>query len=266
MDVQALVAVSGEEEAARRLPVAARAAGLLVVGLERLGDGRMADGSYVSLVDAHPEGVRRDDDVHLAVHEAPLRFGALLALEAGMVGRNGTPETSREKARERVAARARARVDDRRPGGRVGEDRCDAPLAVGIVRRSHDDVGEVRAIESSGHEKRVAQAQPRGDVARHERRGGSCAGEDLLRGERVGSLRQVEVVGTKVMPPLRDTVRLVNDEAGDAYAGEGLDEAARREALRRDVEEADIPSPNSRQGLAIVGKILLGVDQRGVLR
>jgi hypothetical protein len=39
-----------------RLPVAAGAAGLLVVGLDRLGQVEMRDEAHVGLVDAHAEG------------------------------------------------------------------------------------------------------------------------------------------------------------------------------------------------------------------
>jgi len=57
---------------------------------------------------SHPEGVRRDDDIHLAVHEAPLRLGALLALEARVVGRNGSAIRARESSRARRCARVPA--------------------------------------------------------------------------------------------------------------------------------------------------------------
>ena len=60
--VQALVARLGEQQRSGRRAVAAGAAGLLVVGLDRPRHGRVADGPHVGLVDAHPERVRRDDD------------------------------------------------------------------------------------------------------------------------------------------------------------------------------------------------------------
>ena len=100
-DVQALVAVLGEQHAARRQAVAPAAPGLLVVGLER-GRHRLVDHRpHVGLVDAHPECVGRDDDRRLAGHERALRLGARFALHPRVVGRHRSAE---------LAARASAAV------------------------------------------------------------------------------------------------------------------------------------------------------------
>ena len=65
-DVEALVLPVGEKDAARRQPVAPSAPGLLVVGLERRGNGLVDHGAHVRLVDAHAERVRRHDHGRLA--------------------------------------------------------------------------------------------------------------------------------------------------------------------------------------------------------
>ena len=85
-DVQALVAALGEEQRARRAPVAPRAPGLLVVGLDRPRHGGVGDRAHVGLVDAHAERVGGHHHLDLAGHEAPLGVGALLAPEARVVG------------------------------------------------------------------------------------------------------------------------------------------------------------------------------------
>ena len=89
--VQPLVAALGEQERPRRPAVAARAAGLLVVGLQRARDGLVAHRAHVGLVDAHPERVRGDDHLDLARHESPLGLGAVLARQAGVVGERLDP-------------------------------------------------------------------------------------------------------------------------------------------------------------------------------
>src|ERR1019366_10239639 len=55
VDVQPLVAPGREQQAARGLAVATGSAGLLVVGLERLGHRGVADRPHVRLVDPHAE-------------------------------------------------------------------------------------------------------------------------------------------------------------------------------------------------------------------
>ena len=109
-DVQALVAVLGEQHAARGQAVAPAAPGLLVVGLER-GRHRLVDHrAHVGLVDAHAERVRRDDHRRLAGHERPLRLGARLALHARVVGgHRAAPSSRASHARRLVGLLAGAR-------------------------------------------------------------------------------------------------------------------------------------------------------------
>ena len=68
------VAVVEQQHAARRLAVAAAAAGLLVVRLGAARDVGVDDQPDVALVDAHAERVGRDDHVELARHEHVLRL------------------------------------------------------------------------------------------------------------------------------------------------------------------------------------------------
>ena len=84
------VAVLGqvEEHAARRLAVAAGAAGFLVVGLERARQVVVEDEADVRLVDPQAEGVGGDDRLELAGHEAVLAAFALPRGEAAVVARH----------------------------------------------------------------------------------------------------------------------------------------------------------------------------------
>ena len=65
-----------EEHGVGRLAVAARAAELLVVGVERLGGVGVDHTAHVGLVDAHAERGRGHDDVEVAGHEALLHLVA----------------------------------------------------------------------------------------------------------------------------------------------------------------------------------------------
>ena len=70
----------------RRLAVAAGSADLLVVPLERSGQRGVDHGADVGLVDAHPEGDGRDDDLELAREEARLDAVSLLRVEPRVIG------------------------------------------------------------------------------------------------------------------------------------------------------------------------------------
>jgi hypothetical protein len=154
--VQPLVARRGEQQAAGGPAVAPGAAGLLVVGLERPGHALVADRPHVGLVDAHAEGVRGDHDLGLAGHEAPLCGGAGLARHARVVGGHRHRQLAGQAARQPVALRARAGVDDRRPGlGRL-ERGDDASLGRLLGGARHDREREVRPVEPGGDPHGVA--------------------------------------------------------------------------------------------------------------
>jgi hypothetical protein len=84
--VQGLVPVLGEQERPRGLAVAPRAAGLLVVRLERRRGADVDHRPHVGLVDAHSERVGRDHHVHFSGQEAAQHRRAPITLESGVVG------------------------------------------------------------------------------------------------------------------------------------------------------------------------------------
>jgi hypothetical protein len=198
----------------------------------------VADRPHVGLVDAHAERVRRDDHVDVAGHEPPLRLGARVARQARVVGEHGLAERAREPLGQLVGARARPGVDDRREGALLRQRRDEPPLLVGLGPRRHHGERQVRPVEAGRDLDRVLQRQPRrdvgGDLGRRRRR----RRDDRLRPEPAGRVGEAEVVGAEVVAPLRDAVRLVDDEEPDPRAADLLEERRRREALRRDVEQA----------------------------
>ena len=62
--------------------------------------------------------------------------------------------------------------------------------------------------------------------------GGRAAGGD--------GIAETPVVGTEVVAPARDAVRLVDDETIDRQPAEAVEEARRAEAFRCEVEEAQL--------------------------
>ncbi len=212
--------------------VAAGAAGLLVVGLERARDRLVADRPHVGLVDAHAERVRGHDDVDLAVHEAPLRLGAHVARQARVVGEHRraelcgqaaapagrTPRASRR--RRSPGARPARRAPPRSRGGPPPSSGTGPPRTTGSGGRSPSRRGPGRAARGG--------RRCRGHL-RRRRRGG---GDDRLGAEPARGVGQPEVVRPEVVPPLRDAVRLVDDEQADLRLAHALQEARRARSAR----------------------------------
>jgi len=74
-----------QQEDLGRLAIASSATCLLVVGLERSRHGVVHDDPHVRLVDAHAEGVRRDDGADVAVHEGRLHVVAVCVVEPRVI-------------------------------------------------------------------------------------------------------------------------------------------------------------------------------------
>ena len=124
----------------------------------------------VGLVDAHAERVGGDDDLDLAIHEAPLRLGAGVAGQAGVVGGDLDAQRAGERLGERVGAAPRPGVDDRRAGRRVFQRGGDPAVLVGRRAARHDAERQIRPVKASRDADRVCEVQARGDVGRDLRR------------------------------------------------------------------------------------------------
>ncbi len=117
-------------------------------------------------------------------------------------------------------------------------------------------------VEARRDADRLAQPEARDDVVRHLRRGGRGRGDDRPGAEPARGVGQAEVVGPEVVPPLRDAVRLVDDEQADPRLPDPLQEAGRREPLRRHVEQPRAAGHRAVDSRAVGRRVLLGVDER----
>ena len=79
-------------------PVAAGAAGLLLVVLERLRRARMDDEADVGAIDAHAEGDRGDDDVGVLVEKRILVAGRSASARPAWYGSARTPDSASHAA------------------------------------------------------------------------------------------------------------------------------------------------------------------------
>ena len=244
-DVQPLVLGLREQQRAGRSAVTAGAAGLLIPGLQRLRDADVDDGSHVGLVDAHPERVGRDDNVHLAVHEAALR-SRRASRGPGRRGRRRPRYPGRRRGLAATCAVLLARAARRRspgaPPGRPARRRAGRGTWPG---RGDGTTAKVRFGRSNPVATLTGSLRPRRRAMSrgHLRRGGRGRGEDRIGAEPAGGVAKAEVVGAEVVAPLRDAVRLVDDEAADRDLAQRLEEAGRGEALGRHVEQPQLAAP-----------------------
>ena len=194
-----------EQPGLGRLAVAARPAGLLVEGLDRLGDAGMGDEADVRLVDAHAEGDGRDHHHLLARHENALVARAQAGFEPGMIGQSRPPGRG-ELGGDRLRLVAARHIDDARPGllGEQGLELGRHPVA------RTDMVADVRPVEAGDDQAVRGDAELREDVGLRARVGGG--GEREPRHLRKGVEQRPEqpVVRPEVVPPFADAMRLVD--------------------------------------------------------
>jgi hypothetical protein len=248
-----------QQQRARREAVAPAAPGLLVVGLEARRQRPVGDRSHVGLVDAHAEGVRRDDDLGAILHEGLLAGAPLLRTHAGVVG-DGRQTLFAQPRGDGVGVLSRAAVDDRRPRALVAEHvQQRRPLARDrALALDADHVeGHVRPIEARADRHRLVQLQASGDLLcdarrRRGRRGHHRRAAADGAAQRRDRVVQAQVVGAEVVAPLGNAVRLVDDEQRDLALCERRAKGPGREALGRGEDELRVAGGDLRECLLVV--------------
>src|SRR5436309_2512230 len=250
-----------EEDAVAREAVAARAADLLVVALDRAGHLAVDHVADVRLVDAHPEGDRRHHDVDLVAREGVLVARPHGVLEAGVV-RHGAHSGGVEELGQGLDVLPGQHVDDAalaRAPADVGEEVLARPAAVALlVRREHQVRAEERALEPVG----LHHAELADDVAGHPAGGGGGEREDRDAAELVLEPAQAAVCGTEVVAPLRDAVRLVDHDERHAHPAEEAPEPA-LEPLGRHVDELVLARREPAEAVAARLPVERRLDDRG---
>ena len=152
-----------EQQALGGEAVAAGAAGLLLVVLERLGRAGVHDEAHVGSIDAHAEGDGGDDDVGALVDEGVLVAGALVVGQPGVIRR--PPCGRRRRAPRRSGRRPCARCSRRCPLRRDARSSTASSCCSRDEARPHA-VDQVRPIEAADEHERVAQPELRGRCPR----------------------------------------------------------------------------------------------------
>ncbi|CFE02616.1 Uncharacterised protein [Bordetella pertussis] len=243
-----------------RQPVAAGPAGFLVVAFDRLGQVDVRHETHVGLVDAHAEGDGGHHDDAILAQEARLVGGAHRRAQTGMVGQ-GVDAIGAQEVGGFLDAGARQAVHHARFAFVLAADEIQQ-LAPHFVLLD-DAVADIGTVEA-GHEMAgFVQGQALRDLAARGRGGGGRQRDARHLGPALVQHRQPEVFGPEIMPPLRDAVRLVDGEQGDAPALEQLQAAVGQQALRRHVEQVQLAGQECLLDLARHAPILGGIEKRG---
>ncbi len=75
-----------------------------------------------------------------------------------------------------------------------------------------DGVADVRPVEAGDETGGAVQAEALADVPARLRIGGGGQGEERHRRKELAQAAELEILGAKIVPPLRDAVRLVDGE------------------------------------------------------
>ena len=224
-----------EQGGGRRIAVAARAAGFLIIALDGLRQRGVGHEAHVRLVDAHAEG---DGGAHhhvLAVDERRLVGRAHRRVQPGMVGAGRSASVAGEAGRQFLGGRARGRVDD--AGAGIGKR--DFGQLGGQLHAWGDRVGDVRPIEAGEDQPVLRNAKLLQNVGAGGRVGGG--GQRHARHvEAVEQWAQQAIVGAEVVAPLADAMRLVHGDQRQLGALEEVLEALIGGALRRDIEQVQL--------------------------
>jgi len=181
----------------------------------------MDDVADVRLVDAHPEGDRRHHDVDLVAREGVLVPRPHGVLEPGVV-RHGAHAGGTEELGQGFDVLPRQHVDNAAlaaPAPRVGQQVLPRPAAVAFLVRRDDEVRpEERPLEAVG----LHHAELADDVAGDPPGGGGGERQDRHAAELLLEPAEPSIRGAEIVAPLRDAVRLVDDDERHTHAARKL--------------------------------------------
>ena len=213
------VGVVPQQRRYRGPSIAAGAAHLLVVGFERPGNVEVDHGLDVRPIDAHPERVGGTDDAQPAGGEVVLDLRPRRIRQPGVIrGRGGARVPQRLGRAFRLFPCGG--IDERASAG--DQLRQDLVLLPFTRDRTHAQL-DIGTVESGHNDTRRREPQQVDDVVadfgcgrRGKRRNGRTAGLAVAAAARGGRRPEPPVIRPEVVPPLRDAVRLVDDEPGHA--------------------------------------------------
>ena len=209
----------------------------------------MNDKADVGLVNAHAKGVGGHHHRGPVVEEVLLIFLALLVGEARMVADGGKAPLPQGGA-DLFHPFAGGAVDDAAllpPGLQQGEQ-----LLQLVLGAAHLEV-QVGPVKAGDVHKGMAQPQQGENVPPHPGGGrGGKGGDHRPPGQLVHKVRDVQVAGAEVLPPLGDAVGLVDDHHAHLHFLGKVQKLRGEQALRRHIDDLVQAGPGVAQCLLIL--------------
>jgi len=137
----------------------------------------------------------------------------------------------------------------------------EAPQRLLGLRARVDRVADVRAVEAGDEALCAVQPQHGGDLFARTlaRRGGQRDARHLR--ETLAQQRQLPVLGAEVVPPVRNAMRLVNGEQGEASRCQQFQRPLGQQPLRGDIEQVQRAAPKFPLDLERLSVIQTGVEK-----
>ena len=130
----------------------------------------------------------------------------------------------------------KSHIHHRRPHLRAGEPLREHRQPLARRARRHAQV-QILPAERSLHVPLRCDAERLANIARHVRRRRRGEREHGPQRQLFRHAREPQILGTKIVSPLRDAMRLIDREQRDLHPPQPLEEGLAREPLRRDVEQ-----------------------------
>ena len=210
----------------------------------------------VGLVDTHPEGHGSHHDLQIVTLEFFLHVGAHGVFQPGMIRRRADA-AALQASRGVFYFRAAIAVNN------AGFSPLLLHVAHQLIERFkllHQHVADIRAVEAADLNQRVVQPQQAHNVATGSVIGGSGKRHKRQRGEALTQLAKGRVFRAEVMPPLRDTVRLIHRQHRRIPVRQMLKEVIQHQTFRGDIEQANLPGTAAGHHLLLLFAGLGGVD------
>ena len=216
--------------------VAARAACLLVVGLDAGRQVRMQHEAHIGLVDAHAEGDGGHHDQALLMLEAALVFFPRPHLHAGVVGQCG--EAVGAEGGGDVLRLALGQTIDDAAFSSAGLE--EAQYLLHRARLLGGAIADIGAVKAGDEAVLSADAQMLDDLRprRRIRRGGERNARHV--GEEVHETIEGAVFGPEIMAPLREAVGLVDGDEREARGLQPIEALGLQNRFRGHVEEVQL--------------------------
>ncbi len=214
--------------------VAAGAADLLPVGLDRRRRIGVDDVAHVGLVDAHAEGDGGDHHGGVRFQELLEPGGAQVLVETGVIGQRRHAGGD-QLLGQLVDAVARAGIDHAGALGPLGHQLQHAAVALpALALRRQGQLGPREAVDELAG---VLELQLGADVVAGAGIGRGGDGEARHVREDLGQAAQHAVLGAEVVAPLADAVGFVDGDQRQRQAGQALQHRRLHQAFGREVEQ-----------------------------